>query len=166
MISFLVNQQKQQRSKIAHTDMRRSLDQLLQELVVAKAQEQMLPELEKRLAELEIPIQLIEDKVKRMVRDRAEHDLREQVHNTLVDVFNEVGELLQGEYGREEEPGRRLISGDKYSVLRPTISPRTSRRARLARFAIKRNCRGPNAGSPPGSLMVWLSQSVWRCTNR
>ena len=98
--NFKVN--KDQRS----TTMRRNLGQLLQSLVVAKAAEKVLPELEARLKDLDIPIPLIEDKVARMTRDRADVTIRKQVNFVLNESFTDISEMLLGECTAVVEKGK------------------------------------------------------------
>ena len=78
------------------TDMRRGLDQLLQELVVSKAHENVFPELHVRLTALKLPGGLplagkIMDKVSGRVFDLAEGEVRKQVHVLVAEAYTAAG---------------------------------------------------------------------------
>ena len=74
------------------TDIRRSLDQLLQEMVVSKARQHIFPELETRIKNIKVPGGMplpgrVLEKVSSLVFDLAEGEVRKQVHVKVGHAF-------------------------------------------------------------------------------
>ena len=104
------------------TDMRRGLDQLLQELVVSKAKANVFPELKKRIDSLPgiggLPLpSKITDAVAALAFDGAEGEVRKEVHARLKSAFDSASTgLVPDGCGVAKEAGKEMAE-DAYGFL-------------------------------------------------
>jgi hypothetical protein len=112
------------------TDMRRALDQMLQELVVSKATEDVFPVLEEKVSELGLP-KLLDKKIRNVIIGTAEETLRKDVHSKLLEAYETLMSKVMpegaaaapdiGEEQEEDEYGFPVLEGG-FAAFRPPIS--------------------------------------------
>eukprot|EP01052_Picozoa_sp_SAG31_P015522 SAG31_NODE_1000_length_10456_cov_3.588394_3_plen_576_part_00 len=105
------------------TDMRRGLDQLLQELVVTEAKENIFPAIRLKLLDLQpasgIPFPpAVKETISNLVFDVAEGEVRKEVHKRVLKVFDDLRtSLAVVGCGVAKEPGLELKE-DKYGFVK------------------------------------------------
>jgi Ca2+-binding EF-hand superfamily protein len=95
------------------TDCRRTLDKILQELVVAKAKQEVFPELVTRLAELDLPTP-VAAAVKQQVHNLAEEDLRRCTHIQVLAFWDQINNSVQVKGGTPEEEAGADADEDEF----------------------------------------------------
>eukprot|EP01047_Picozoa_sp_COSAG01_P031791 COSAG01_NODE_2270_length_8029_cov_28.731400_1_plen_1090_part_10 len=98
------------------TDCRRALDLLLQELVVAKAEQEVFPQLITRMEALELEPQVV-SVVEQHAHNQAEEDLRLCVHDQLLRSWEELQTAVQVQGTRPEEEAGADADEDEYGFL-------------------------------------------------
>lgn len=99
------------------TDIRRGIDQLLQDMVMPVIREKILPQIERRIDDLQLPSKMLERKIRRITRDMAEEWVRKRIHRHLNGAYERMTIALHPEgLSSLVEPGEELEE-DEFGFL-------------------------------------------------
>jgi hypothetical protein len=99
------------------TDIRRGVGQLLQDMILPTIREKLFPEIDRRVDDLQLPSRMMERKLRGIVHDMGEEEIRRRIHRNLAGAFKRMSVALKPDgMPVAEEPGEELEE-DEFGFL-------------------------------------------------